>query len=87
MKRIDITENGINIVFSLEDNGQIKLMHFSALPFNEQNIWHEMFEQDFHAEQNEYDSSRDDGSFFVFDAEKIADLDADGRKYEGDDAD
>ena len=47
MKRIDITENGINIVFSLEDNGQIKLMHFSALPFNEQDIWHEMFEQDF----------------------------------------
>ena len=46
-----------------------------------------MFEQDFHAEQNEYDSARDDGSFFVFDAEKIADPDADGRKYEGDDAD
>lgn len=35
MKRININENKINIVFDIEDNGQIKLMHFSALPFNE----------------------------------------------------
>ena len=40
-----------------------------------------------HTEQNKYDSACDNGSFFVSDAEKIADPDADGRKYEGDDAD
>ena len=28
MKRINISENGVNIVFDIEDNGQIKLMHF-----------------------------------------------------------
>ena len=43
MKRISIHENKINIVFDIEDNGQIKLMHFSALPFNENDIWNEMF--------------------------------------------
>lgn len=46
MKRININENGINIVFDIEDNGQIKLMHFSALPFNENDIWDEMSEKD-----------------------------------------
>ena len=46
-----------------------------------------MFEQYLHTEQNEYDSACDNGSFFVSDAEKIADPDADGRKYESDDAD
>lgn len=46
MKRININENKINIVFDIEDNGQIKLMHFSALPFNENDIWNEMFEKD-----------------------------------------
>ena len=46
MKRININENKINIVFDIEDNGQIKLMHFSALPFNENDIWDEMFEKD-----------------------------------------
>lgn len=39
MKRININENKINIVFDIEDNGQIKLMHFSALQFNENDIW------------------------------------------------
>ena len=48
MKRININENKINIVFDIEDNGQIKLMHFSALPFNENDIWDEMFEKDQH---------------------------------------
>ena len=46
MKRININENKINIVFDIEDNGQIKLMHFSALPFNENDIWDEMYEKD-----------------------------------------
>ena len=46
MKRININENGINIVFDIEDNGQIKLMHFSPLKFNENDIWHEKFDKD-----------------------------------------
>ena len=46
MKRININENKINIVFDIEDNGQIKLMHFSALQFNENDIWDEMLEKD-----------------------------------------
>ena len=38
MERIKISENGINMVFELNDHGQIKLLHFSALPFDENAI-------------------------------------------------
>lgn len=32
MKRIEIYENGINIVFEITDDNEAKLLHFSALP-------------------------------------------------------
>ena len=35
MKRIEIYENGINIVFEITDDNEAKLLHFSALPFDE----------------------------------------------------
>ncbi|EXM40524.1 alpha-galactosidase [Ruminococcus albus SY3] len=38
MKRIQIFENGINVVFEITDEKLIKLLHFSALPFNESTI-------------------------------------------------
>lgn len=38
MKRIHISENGINIVFEITDERRVKLLHFSALPFDEKNI-------------------------------------------------
>ena len=47
MKRYDINENGIHIVFDIDNDNQIKLMHFSALPYNEADIYHEMFEKTF----------------------------------------
>ncbi len=38
MKRIQINENGINIVFEITDVNQVKLLHFSALSFDENSI-------------------------------------------------
>ena len=38
MKRIHINENGINIVFEIDDNNEVKLLHFSALLFNEKDL-------------------------------------------------
>ncbi len=38
MKRIDICENGIYVVFEITDENEIKLLHFSPLPFNESDI-------------------------------------------------
>lgn len=35
MKLTEINENGLKLVFGLEDSGEIKLLHFSALPFDE----------------------------------------------------
>lgn len=35
MKRIQIFENGINVVFEITDEKMIKLLHFSTLPFDE----------------------------------------------------
>ncbi len=35
MKRIQIFENGINVVFEITDRQEIRLLHFSALPFDE----------------------------------------------------
>ncbi len=43
--RITIHENGIYLVFEITGQNQIKLMHFSALPYSESDIYHEMFEQ------------------------------------------
>lgn len=34
MKRIHIFENGINLSFEIENSSKIKLIHFSALPFD-----------------------------------------------------
>lgn len=36
MKRIEIFENGIYLTFEITDEQQIKLLHFSALPFREE---------------------------------------------------
>ena len=38
MRRIEIRENGILMVFEITDNHQIKLLHFSALPFDAKTI-------------------------------------------------
>jgi alpha-galactosidase len=38
MERITISENKINMVLEITDSRQIKLLHFSALPFNEKDI-------------------------------------------------
>ena len=38
MERINICENGIYITFEITDNNQLKLLHFSALPFDESKI-------------------------------------------------
>ncbi|HWT27679.1 MAG TPA: alpha-galactosidase, partial [Mobilitalea sp.] len=38
MARILVEENNIHIVFDLSEDGKIKLLHFSALPFQEESI-------------------------------------------------
>lgn len=38
MKRINIHENGIHLVFEVTDEQEIKLLHFSALPLDEQSL-------------------------------------------------
>lgn len=38
MKRIDIHENGLYLVLEITDEREVKLLHFSALPFNEADI-------------------------------------------------
>ena len=38
MKRIEIFENGIYMTFEITDEEQIKLLHFSALPFRESSL-------------------------------------------------
>lgn len=38
MKRIEIYENGIYLVFEINDRQEIKLLHFSPLPFDEEDI-------------------------------------------------
>ena len=38
MKRIELCENGIHFVLEINDENEAKLLHFSALPFNEKNI-------------------------------------------------
>ena len=38
MKYINITENGIHIVFGITDKNQLKLLHFSKAEFCEDDI-------------------------------------------------
>ena len=38
MKRIEIIENGIYMILEVTKEEQVKLLHFSAIPFNETNI-------------------------------------------------
>lgn len=38
MRRIQFCENGIHVVFEITDQEQIKLLHFSAMEFNEKDI-------------------------------------------------
>ena len=38
MRRIEISENNINLVMELTDEQEIKLLHFSALPFEEKDL-------------------------------------------------
>lgn len=38
MKRINIYENGIHLVFEVNDEQEIKLLHFSALPLDEETL-------------------------------------------------
>lgn len=38
MRRIQICENGINVVYEITEHNQIKLLHFSAAEFHEENI-------------------------------------------------
>ena len=40
MKYITIEENGIHIVFGITKKNQIKLLHFSRIEFDEENICH-----------------------------------------------
>lgn len=38
MKKYIINENGLNMVFAVTDENEVKLLHFSALPFHEEDI-------------------------------------------------
>ena len=38
MKRIEINENGIYLVLEIAEDNKIKLLHFSAVPFEEKDI-------------------------------------------------
>ena len=47
MKVFKIQENGINMVWKVADTGCVRLLHFSALPFDERTIVDEYEEQGF----------------------------------------
>lgn len=38
MKRIEINENNLNLILEITDDQEIKLLHFSALPFEEETL-------------------------------------------------
>ena len=38
MKRIELYENKIHMLWEVTDAGEIKLLHFSALPFDEKTL-------------------------------------------------
>lgn len=48
MKRIEMCENGINLVWEITDANEIKLLHFSVLPFEEENMTSETGTQSFY---------------------------------------
>lgn len=48
MKRRHIYENNIHMVWDVTENGEIKLLHFSVLPFNEKDITSETGFQSFY---------------------------------------
>lgn len=45
MNRIDIQENGLYMVIDVEDNGLTHLMHFGAVPFDEKNVAHDVYDR------------------------------------------
>ena len=47
MKVFKIQENGINTVWKVADTGCVRLLHFSALPFDARTIVDEYEEQGF----------------------------------------
>ncbi len=48
MKRIDICENGLNLVLEITDENEVKLLHFSALPYDPADITSEEGHASFH---------------------------------------
>ena len=47
MKRIELYENSIHMLWEVTETGEIKLLHFSALPFEEENLTSETGTQSF----------------------------------------
>lgn len=48
MRRIEINENNINMIWEITDNNEIKLLHFSALEFEENDLTSETGTQSFY---------------------------------------
>ena len=48
MKRIELYENKIHMLWEVTDAGEIKLLHFSALPFEEKTLTSETGTQSFY---------------------------------------
>ena len=48
MKRIELYENKIHMLWEVTDAGEIKLLHFSALPFDEKTLTSETGTQSFY---------------------------------------
>ncbi|MGN0399277.1 MAG: hypothetical protein ACI4EO_04035 [Blautia sp.] len=48
MERREIFENGIRMVWEITDANEIKLLHFSVLPFEDKNITSETGTQSFY---------------------------------------
>ena len=48
MKRIELYENSIHMLWEVTETGEIKLLHFSALPFEEENLTSETGTQSFY---------------------------------------
>ena len=41
MRRINVDENGLHLVFEITDQNEVKFLHFSQLPFQEELIRNE----------------------------------------------
>ncbi len=48
MRRIEICENGLHMVWEITDSNEIKLLHFSALPFSETDLTSDTGTQSFY---------------------------------------